>query len=418
MEKLLLPELQVHLLRKDDDREFAPFAKALLDVIRGNEFASTTYLSSREKLGLPVLELTRPLSQEELEEMIKRAMHSLFVVFVNDVDAELASLSSPLNLLVELASKSKFNSGILIVCRDDASLKTLKKGICSIYQTNLQDGACIADKNIWIVDLMGTRSQDGEVLTWGEHVERPVWFALYVLFRARHLLLKGMGKDSEESLTIFLSHAKKDGLPLARAFEQLLSRQQWLSAWYDAKNLQGVDDWRNEIQRGVINSVVVVLRTNAYETRPWCRQEFMWAREHGVPFVNVEVRHHFERPFDMLTHDAAPTVWLTDGNLFRVLFSVLRENIKFLVLERFLHELQSECPHEFNKVTLIPYPPTLTQVAQAIAVINPQSGEDYLILHHDPPVRGVLRRAVSKLLDTYPGKIRLGTPQELIIERG
>ncbi|MHC4743045.1 MAG: toll/interleukin-1 receptor domain-containing protein [Planctomycetota bacterium] len=406
MSRLPLPALQVHLLRRDGDRAVALFVEAILDVIRGNEFASTTYLSSREKLGLPVQELTRNLSQLQLEKTAKRAMHSLFVDFIDSVDAELTSSNSCLNSLVRLVRKPEFNSGLLIVCRDDAS------------SNRLQSAVGDADDNIWIVNLNKTDPQGWQQPSWGEHVERPVWFALYVLFRARHLLLEGTGKDPAKRLTMFLSHAKKDGLPLARAFEPLLSRQEWLAAWYDAKDLQNVKDWRNEIREGVVNSIVVVLRTNAYETRPWCRQEFMWARERGVPFVNVEVRYHFERPSDMLTHDAAPTVWLTDGNLFRVLFTALRENIRLLVLERFYHELKSEHSKKFDNATLIAYPPTLTQIAQSIAAINPQSGKEYLILHQDPPLRGVVRHAVSKLLDAYPGEIRLGTPQELIIEWG
>ena len=146
--------------------------------------------------------------------------------------------------------------------------------------------------------------QKNNEYAFGEYAERSAWFALYVLQACRHLLARAIFRsevDKEKlKLKLFISHAKKDSLPLAHSLRSALKQKEYFSTWYDATDLDGVDDWRQAIKDGVNNSVVIVLRTEKYDTRPWCRQEFVWADQCAVPIVCVEARNSLEYAADIL----------------------------------------------------------------------------------------------------------------------
>jgi hypothetical protein len=73
-------------------------------------------------------------------------------------------------------------------------------------------------------------------------------------------------------LRLFISHAKIDGLPLAHALKHQIEALGWLQDFYDVDDLPGGCDWQAELERGVGSSLIVMLRTEVYESRPWCRQ--------------------------------------------------------------------------------------------------------------------------------------------------
>ncbi|MEO0796192.1 MAG: toll/interleukin-1 receptor domain-containing protein [Verrucomicrobiota bacterium] len=404
MNPLARPPLQIFLVRDSGDLSAAPFLDGIKDVIQGNRSAENAYLRSGEKLDVPVQELSQALSLCDQQALLDKAMHSLFVVFVT----EDSNKQMKRDWLDPLAANLKDpDNGLIIVTMG----KQIRSDLNSRY-INVIDG------HIRCEDLDEKRSNGQGSCIWGENEERTVWFALYTLCQARRLLLHGIAGPSGRSrkLQIFLSHAKQDGLPLAWAMQQLIDRQTEFSSWYDAKDLAGVNDWRSEIKRGISDSTIVVLRTDGYDTRPWCRQEFVWARDNGVPLVNVEIRQQLERGADRLTHDGAPTVSLADGNLFRALFSAFRENIKRLALERFFHAYQQQTNLKFNQSSVIPYPPSMSQIAYAIRDLQPGSGNRYMILHQDPPLTGVFAPAVKGLIDTFQGSIILTTPQKIVMQ--
>ena len=136
-----------------------------------------------------------------------------------------------------------------------------------------------------------------------------------------------------EKLNLFISHAKLDGLPLAQSFRnQLGTLQGLLKYFYHAQHVPPRSSWKRILREGVERSVVLVLRTNTYEERPWCVQEMDWAEDFGSPLLMVDARTQLVRAREFLPIGGSPCIHVPDGNLVRVLQSALREALRVRLL--------------------------------------------------------------------------------------
>jgi hypothetical protein len=401
MTSLTLPPLLIRIVASSSGSQKA-YADSLHEAFSGNIGSPTTYVNTA--LGLPV-PVQRYVDISSLGSALNHAMHTLVIVLM-DESWEETDLQN-LQIYSQEIQNAYPHHGLMTVRISGSPLQ----GESSLDSPN---------HHLWWMDLQSVDKEaslnDSNAIMdryhWGEQAERPVWLALSALGHARRLLQVGIfGTQSKPRMTVFLSHAKKDGLPLARALENLLSRKSIFHIWYDIKNLYSPNapmDWRKEIISGVESSTVVVLRTKTYENRPWCRKEFLVARDCGVPMVMVELRNDLERAPDMLTHDAAPTLWLSDGNLFRVAFAVMRENIRRLLLERFCHEYAQQPLQPNEPVSILTYTPTPNRISMAVN----SNSQSQLILYPDPPLQENALIAIQAIAPNHT----LRTPQQIIIE--
>ena len=180
---------------------------------------------------------------------------------------------------------------------------------------------------------------ESEELNHREPAEQATRVALQFLFELRALLHKelNIGKTGGQ-LRFFLSHAKKDGTPLALSLKGLIdsfeSTQGQGGTWYDVVDLAGQKDWREQMKKGVEEcSVFICLMSEAYPQRRWCRQEFRWADSSGIPTVIVEARNAMESGTNDLVMEGVPVVRVPDGNLYRILFTVSQENLRALLFK-------------------------------------------------------------------------------------
>src|ERR1700730_7368110 len=121
--------------------------------------------------------------------------------------------------------------------------------------------------------------------TLAKHRIAPHKLGLVALHRAR--LLMGETRRSEK-LRIFISHAKFDGIFLALSIKSAIEQISELSAWYDAEDIEGGSAWQTAIEDAASACVLIAVRTNTYELRKVCRNEFMYALLNGVPIVVVD----------------------------------------------------------------------------------------------------------------------------------
>lgn len=164
----------------------------------------------------------------------------------------------------------------------------------------------------------------------GERRLRPHTLALLALHRARLLL---GAEPNQNKLTLFISHAKADGLFLAHALRSLIQEVPELRKWYDADDIRSGEDWSEAIEAAAANSVLVAIRTDGYEQSTWCRREFETALAHGVPIVVVDALLRPTVAASSLPFAAMPTVRIPDGNTHRVLTAALREHLRLLLVE-------------------------------------------------------------------------------------
>ncbi len=201
-----------------------------------------------------------------------------------------------------------------------------------------------------------------ETAVLGERRLRPHTLALLALHRARLVL----GVDpNQNKLKLFISHAKHDGLFLAHALRSLILEVPELDKWYDADDIQSGEDWSEKLAEAASHSVFIAIRTEGYEQRKDCRDEFEAALASGVPIVVVDAILSAAITPSSLPFAAMPTVRIPDGNTHRVLLAALREHLRMLLLETLVADQAPGIPKSAWRVW--PRLPTLSALRRGAA---------------------------------------------------
>lgn len=174
---------------------------------------------------------------------------------------------------------------------------------------------------------------------------RPFNLALQAMHRARLVLATTASPTlpidaiANDDLTLFLSHAKADGVFFARALREAISQVPGLQSFYDATDIDSGSNWADRLADAAARSVMIVLRTPAYEQRRACREEFETALLHGVPIVVVDAMstETASRP-SHLPFASMPTIRIADGNTYRVVSAALREHLRLLLMKAIARE--------------------------------------------------------------------------------
>lgn len=117
----------------------------------------------------------------------------------------------------------------------------------------------------------------------------------WLLGRPRATLAGLPGTPSEEPVSVFLSHAKADGTAIANEFIDHLQKHTRLASFFDAHDIAPAFRFADEIEQRAAQSILLVIRTDAYGTREWCQREVLAAKRAGVPVVVADALEDTER---------------------------------------------------------------------------------------------------------------------------
>ena len=265
-----------------------------------------------------------------------------------------------------------------------------------------------------------------QVHSLGETAIRPAMLSLFLLHECRVRLSQALASSlgfNPAPLKLFISHAKMDGLPLARALKHQVEELKWLPKFYDADDLPPGCDWQAELEKNVGASLIVMLRTDEYDNRHWCQQEVLWADEYATPAVLVDARTSLNYPAGSLPLDRVPSVRIPDGNLVRILFLALREGLRFLRFMRRVEEMKSSGalpdPVELRVFSFQPSMAALLRTCRLLSGSTADPKVPRLILYPDPPFRAGLYEAADALVKDYgPTGTQLTTPNTLAALKG
>ena len=104
-------------------------------------------------------------------------------------------------------------------------------------------------------------------------------------------LIRSLSSDPTKKLKIFISHSKRDKDNLGRVnaenLKDYLRQETKGDSFYDVNDI--VDGFRfdKQIESAIKESLLIVLFTNTYSSREWCRRELLTAKKHKIPAIAV-----------------------------------------------------------------------------------------------------------------------------------
>jgi hypothetical protein len=398
--------LQLLIFRHTEDADASGYEEAILRAFQGGTEAGG-YLATGEDIGVQTQVFREvPLLEQTVEQCLDSFCHTITVVMVNNALLNEGSdaLWDWLAACWTHTRASNYRHGMLAVPMDERVGERLRRKR-SIFES------------LQLLDIHEL----------GERAIRPATLALRVVHESRLVLAGALQLTSPPgyqpgNLRLFISHAKLDGLPLAHALRHQIQQLGWLRSFYDADDLPSGCDWQLELERGVGFSLIIMLRTEAYEHRHWCQREVLWAEEYATPAVLVDARVGLHHPAAFLPFDRVPSVRIPDGNLVRILFLALREGLRFLLFMRRVKqmELNGMLPSPVE-LRIFSYPPgmsALLRACQSLAASSKPATTPRMILYPDPPLRAGLYEAARALVATYAPGTHLVTPYTLAATQG
>lgn len=138
-----------------------------------------------------------------------------------------------------------------------------------------------------------------------------------------------------EKLKLFISHAKQDGEEIAKEFRNYLKADTKLDSFFDANDILEGHSFKNQIRDSVKNSLLVILKSDIYSEREWCKIEVLTAKHNDIPTIIVSnIQKVVKRSFPyigncpIIKHDGN---WLNVVNL--ILKTALNQYYQSLLLE-------------------------------------------------------------------------------------
>ena len=107
------------------------------------------------------------------------------------------------------------------------------------------------------------------------------------------ILIRFISGKKIEKLKLFISHSKKEvdklGEAKARELRDFIRRDTKLDSFFDSNDILDGYDFEKQIKANVEKSLLIVLETNTYSEREWCRIEALAGKRNKVPGIVVSL---------------------------------------------------------------------------------------------------------------------------------
>ena len=188
----------------------------------------------------------------------------------------------------------------------------------------------------------------------------------------------------EAPVKLFLSHTKLDiAAPpqVARELIKYLSEDQPVEAWVDSGDIATGSEFGKAIENGVKRTSLLVVLTDQYASREWCREEVILAKEHQRPVAVIDALNKFEiRSLPFLGN----VPWLRwNGDPQACVDLLLKETLRTLHAEAVLNSFRQKDDFIF------------TRTLELASLVNLPAGKT--ALYPDPPLGLGEARTLEKL---------------------
>lgn len=215
---------------------------------------------------------------------------------------------------------------------------------------------------------------------------------------------------------IFISHTKDvnqqgGGEAVAKIFKTVSLSELGLNAFFDVLHIPVGQDFAQSIEESIEDSAVLVIHSDRYSSREWCKREVIMAKQKMLPMVVVNVfKKGEERSFPYMSN--VPNFhWIADSYedipvlAMRMMLLVMKEVLRFKYQEIYLDALLDGSQKVSEKVIMkLPFSPEL------LSLLNTERVKDKnIVVYPDPPLG---EEETKLLLQMRPGLSFL-TPSQL-----
>jgi hypothetical protein len=199
-------------------------------------------------------------------------------------------------------------------------------------------------------------------------------------------------KDDQDNsvpspVSLFLSHAKKDGLETTRNFKAFIDAELKLNVFFDTIDIADGYQFEQQIETSIKKSALIVFHTDEYSSREWCRIEVVVAKRNKCSIVVVhDIKNGEKRAFPYLGNTPTIAIQQPEKEIFfeivnLTLYQVINNLYQRELLESFHHEFALEGT-EFITITS---PPELFNYID-IFKKKQLSKKRIVVLYPEPPL--------------------------------
>lgn len=211
------------------------------------------------------------------------------------------------------------------------------------------------------------------------------------------------GMAEKRPVNVFISHSKqgngaamsKDGENTAKEVRQFLYSDTKLNSFFDVNDILDGYKFGDQIKAHAGSSSLLILFTDTYSSREWCRIEALTAKENHVPIVAVfMMRGNVDRVFPYIGNIPS-TVF--DGDWRKVINLLLRTTLDQAVETALLS------PEENSTTEYLPYPPEAFNMSLLKTGTNK-------VLYPEPPLGNEELEVLGRISNQMGRKIAFVTP--------
>jgi hypothetical protein len=316
-------------------------------------------------LGIPVRFRTAAAGHVPVDVPFDRAEHTGVVILVDD----------------EMAADETWDSYIAGLLRGSAT------GAHMVIPVALTDKSFNVGGGIDVVNFLRVFDANG-----------PEQRRLRLLNRVMHDLRRLL--DPENAVQVFISHAKEDGLVVAEAVRRYLHENTGIADFFDATAIPDGSRFGDVILKAVGQSALLVIHTDHYSSREWCRLEVLEAKRRRTPIMVLSAAQDETRSFPYLGN--VPVVRWTasadaqiDAEMEHVLERLLCEILRCCYFPKRLEAICRECGLSHEGPVLFSPPELVTALQLRVEAGEPPTGR---VLYPDPPL-GVEELRLLRALD-------------------
>ncbi len=211
--------------------------------------------------------------------------------------------------------------------------------------------------------------------------------------------------SSQQPVNLFISHAKRDGAKIAEQVKKFIDANKPIKTFFDKIDIAPGFKFEDELQSNIEKSALLVIQTDSYSSREWCRWEVLRAKKADKPVVVVNaIDVGEERSFPYLGN--VPTIrWKNPSknnltkHLEKIVSHTIEEILRYTYIYRYITNIKglTSITHTRTPKTLSSAPELLTLLEKAIN----SSTKGKIIIYPDPPLTAEEMNLLSEVSEEY-----------------